>query len=155
MAGAGNHAQQLKLLDFVALCEKSAVCVRVDVLGVANSWQARGIRGFVDVSLERTFRRTQWQSDAAGAMHGGVHRETQREAGNSVGRCAIGIGDAGVSLDALCRCDWRRKRLAGCVRWRCAVGSCGESVALVMLCRSNLRQGCLAERGWEFAIKGI
>ena len=44
VAGAGNHAQQLKLLDFVALCEKSAVCVRVDVLGVPKSWQAQGIQ---------------------------------------------------------------------------------------------------------------
>ena len=29
-------------------------------------------RGFVDVSYERAFRRTQWQADAAGAVHGGV-----------------------------------------------------------------------------------
>ena len=44
VAGAGNRARQLKLLDFVALCEKSAVRVRDDVLGVAKSWQVQGIR---------------------------------------------------------------------------------------------------------------
>ena len=35
------------LLDFVALCEKSVVRARVDVLGIAKSWQAQGIRLFV------------------------------------------------------------------------------------------------------------
>ena len=44
VAGAGNRARQVKLLDFVALCEKSAARVRIDVLGVVKSWQAQGIR---------------------------------------------------------------------------------------------------------------
>ena len=29
----------------------------------------------VDVSLERAFRRTQWESNAAGGAHDGVHRK--------------------------------------------------------------------------------
>ena len=65
-------ARQLKPLDFVALCEKSGVRARVDVWGVAKSWQAQGIRGYVDVSLERTFGGTQWHADAAGAVYGGA-----------------------------------------------------------------------------------
>ena len=56
----------------------------------------------MDGSLERAFRRTQRQPDAAGAVHGGVHRETLWGAANTsvsrarVGRCAIGIGAASV-----------------------------------------------------------
>ena len=42
-------------LNFVALCDKSRGRAHVRVLGVAKSWQAQGIRGFVDVSLEQTF----------------------------------------------------------------------------------------------------
>ena len=90
----------------VVLCEKSAACVCVDVVGVAKAWQGQGIRGFVDLSLERTLRRTQWQADATGALlvHDGVQCEAQWEAANTsapgarVGRC--GIGDARVSLNA-------------------------------------------------------
>ena len=46
----GNRAHRVKLLDFVALCAKSAVCVQVDVLARAKMWQAQGIRGFVLVT---------------------------------------------------------------------------------------------------------
>ena len=72
--------------------------------------QEDGGARFVDVSLERTFRRTQWQANAAGTVHGGVHRETQWEAANASvsrsrgGRCAIGIDDSRFSLDASGRC---------------------------------------------------
>ena len=60
--------QYLKPLDFVALCDKSCVRARVRVLGVAKSWQAQGIRGFVDVSLERAFLGMQRQT-ALGVSH--------------------------------------------------------------------------------------
>ena len=73
MAGAGHRVWQLKLLDFVALCEKSAPRACVDVLGVAKSWRVQGIGGVADVRLQRTFRGTQWQADAAGAAHGSAH----------------------------------------------------------------------------------
>ena len=63
-AGAGNRVRWLESLDFVALCERA----RVRVLDVAKSWQAQGIRGFVDVSLEPTFLGTQRQA-AFGASH--------------------------------------------------------------------------------------
>ena len=68
--------------------------------------------------MERAFRRTQWESDAAGVVHGGVRRETHWEAANTsvsrarVGRCAVGIDDArlavgiggaGLSLEASAR----------------------------------------------------
>ena len=50
--------------------------------------------------------------------------------GARVGRCAVGLGDLRVSLNALCCWDWRRKHLAGRVRRRCAAGSCVECVAV-------------------------
>ena len=58
--------------------------------------------------VERPFRRTQWGSDAAGAVHGGLHRDTLWKAANTsvsrahVGRgaIAIGIGDTSPSLNA-------------------------------------------------------
>ena len=56
-----------------------------------------------------------WQADAAGAVHRGTQRSTQCGGCEQarVGRCAVGIGDPRVSLDALCRWDWRRKHLGG------------------------------------------
>ena len=111
VAGAGNRVRQLKPLDFVALCEKSAVRARVRVLGVAKSWQAQGIRGFVDVSFERTFLGTQRQAAS------GVSR---------VRRCAVERSGrlwgwaSGVSR------VWRV--------WRCAMGIAGGRVAWVALC---------------------
>ena len=66
VAGAGNRALQLKQLDFVAPCENSALRARVHALGVAKSWQAQGIRGLVDVSLEWTSLGTQWQAVGIG-----------------------------------------------------------------------------------------
>ena len=67
------------------------------VVGEGNPWFCRHNLGRAQVVKE---------SDATGAVHGGVHRETLREAPNTsvskarVGRCAIAIGDARVSLDA-------------------------------------------------------
>ena len=105
MAGAGNRARQLKPLDFVALCEKSAVRARVHALGVAKSWQAQGIRGFVDVSLERMFLGTQRQAASRAALC----RGTQWQA------VGIGVGRvARVACMALCHGDcW----------WACRVGA--------------------------------
>lgn len=42
--GIVRAARQVTLMDFVALWDKSAACVRVDVLGGAKFWQAQGIR---------------------------------------------------------------------------------------------------------------
>ena len=83
-----------------------------------------------------------------------------RLASHATWRRAVGIGDgsmapdasggavpSGVALVTLRRWDWRRKCLAGRVRWCCAVGSGGESVALVTLCRCDWRRKCLARRG--------
>ena len=59
--------------DFVALRATSAACVCVDVLDVAKAWRAqKKTRGFLDVSVERRFRRTLWQADAAVVAHGGA-----------------------------------------------------------------------------------
>ena len=78
----------------------------------------------MDVSLERTFRRTQWQAANRGVS------------GARVGRCAVGLGNPRVSLDALCCLDWRRKHLVGRVRRRCAVvglrGVCHGGRALLL-----------------------
>ena len=61
----------------------------------------------------------QWQADAAGAVHGGAQGAANRGvSGARVGRCAVGIGDPRVSLDALRRWDWRRKHLAARVSIR-------------------------------------
>ena len=44
VAGAANCVQQVKLLDCLALCGESDVCVCIDMLRVAKSWQAQVIR---------------------------------------------------------------------------------------------------------------
>ena len=74
VAGAGNRARHL--------CEKSVLRARVHALGIAKSWQAQGIRGLVDVSLERAFLETQWQAV-------GISRGTQ----SGVSRVAPCLGD--------------------------------------------------------------
>ena len=111
-AGAGNRARQLKSLDFVALCEKSAVRARVPAFGVAKSRQAQGIRRLVDVRLERTFCGTQRQAAP------GVSR---------VRRCAMGIAVGRVAWVALCH-----GLLVGGVtrRWRRAMRIAGAWMAL-------------------------
>ena len=107
VAGAGNRARQLKLLDFVALCEKSAVRARVRALGVAKSWQAQEMRGFVDVSLER--RCAVERSGRLWGLASGVSR---------VWRCAIGIAGGRVVCAALCHGDcWAARPLGGAVSW--------------------------------------
>ena len=71
-------------------------------IGVAKPWQAQGIRGLVDVSLERTFLGTQWRVTCAALCRG-----TQWQAvGIGVGRVACGA----VSWGFLTRpwSGWRR-----------------------------------------------
>ena len=51
---------------FLTLCDRSAVCVRVDVLGSARSWQTQDIHGVVDVYSRRPFRRRQWEAERSG-----------------------------------------------------------------------------------------
>ena len=71
-----DSADQVNLRDLVALCDNLTVHVRVDVLAGAKSWQAQGTCWFLEVYLRRAFRRTQWESDAAGAVHDGMRRQT-------------------------------------------------------------------------------
>ena len=73
---------------------------------------------------------------------GGLRAGTSLE---RVGRCAIGLGDPRVSLNALCRWEWRRKHLAGRVRRRYAVGSCVECVTVGVLCHWDSRRACVGE----------
>ena len=75
-------------------------------LGVAKSWQAQGIRGFVDVSLERTFLGTQRQA-ASGV--------------SCVQRCAVERSGRLWGLASGVSRVW-------CV-WRCAMGIAGGRVA--------------------------
>ena len=111
VAGAGNRVRQVKSLDFLALCENSAVRARVHALGVAKSWQAQGIRRFVEVSLERMFLGTQRQAAS------GVSR---------VRRCAVErSGRLWGSASGVPRV------------WRCAIGIAGGRVAWVPLCHGD------------------
>ena len=90
--------------------------------GVAKSWQAQGIRGYVDASFERRFLGTQRQAasglsrvrccavERSGRMWGwssGVSRVWL------VGRCAMGTGPWGLLLGVSrgWRCAVRRGRL--------------------------------------------
>ena len=91
----------------MALCEKSAARARVHALGVAKSWQAQGIRGFVDVNLERVFLGTQRQA-ASGVSR--VRRCAVERSGRlwgwasgvsrvwRVGRCAMGIAGGRLGI---------------------------------------------------------
>ncbi len=108
VAGAGNRVRQVKPLDFVALCENSAVRARVRV---AKSWQAQGIRGFVDVSLERKLLGTQRQAAS------GVSR---------VRRCAVERSGRLWGLASGVSRAWRV--------WRCAMGIAGQRVLSVAPC---------------------
>ena len=122
VAGAGNRARHLKQLDSVAQCEKSALRARVHALGVAKSWQAQGIRGLVDVSLERTFLGTQWQAVGIGVACAALCRGTQWQ--------AVGIGVGRVACDAV---SWGLLGRASS-GWRCVIGIGGQGVLSVALC---------------------
>ena len=107
MAGAGNRTRSLKSLDFVALCDKSRA--RGARWAFAKSWQAQGIRGFVDVSLERTFLGTQRQA-ASGVSR--VRRCAVERSGQAV---TMGVGSvARAACVAPCHGD--------CC-WACRVGA--------------------------------
>ena len=122
VAGAGNRARQLKQLDFVALCENSAMRARVHAFGVVKSWHAQEIRGLVDVSLERTFLGTQWHAVGMRVACAALWRGTQWQAvAIGVGRVACGA----VSLGLLGR--------ASC-GWRCVIGIAGQGVLWVAPC---------------------
>ena len=98
----------------IVLREKSAVRARVRALGIAKSWQAQGIRGFVDVSLERTFLGTQRQAAS------GVSR---------VRRCAVECSGRLWGLASGVSRVWRV--------WRCVMGIAGGRVAWVPRCHGD------------------
>ena len=96
----------------------------------SKSWQAQGIRGLVDESLERAFLGTQRQAAS------GVSR---------VRRCAMGIAGGRVAWVALRHVDcWWACRVGGAAPcgllvgvsrgWRCAVRIAGGRVAWVAPC---------------------
>ena len=62
VAGVRNRARQVRLLDFVTLCDNSAEYMRLHALGGVKSWQAREIWWFVGVYARRSFRRTRWEA---------------------------------------------------------------------------------------------
>ena len=131
VAGAGNRARQLKPIDFVALCEKSAVRARVRALGVAKSWQVQGIRGFVDGRSERVFLGTQRQAAS------GVSR---------VRRCAVERSGRLWALESGVSRVWRV--------WRSAMEIAGARVAWVPLCHGDGWWACRVDAGVLWGLLG-
>ena len=160
VAGAGNRAWQLRRPDFAALCEEATACTRVGLLlGAAKAWQARGVRGFVEVQAcsrrfaERSGRLTQLagymaarSAKRSGGLRAGAYlglcrrgsRLLTRQRGNEAqdrGR------SSGLRVRSLTAADGPQSRRALGLAMRVS-----RSARQVALCHWDSRRACLTGR---------